>query len=126
MAYATYDYYVEEFYGSSIPNEDDFLKAIKKAGAYLDSFTFGRISQENTEEYPVIKDCACDMAETVYNMLGGSGNKREKKSESTDGYSVTYVTESTDGISTEYVLKNKLYSIVKMYLMNTGLLSLEC
>lgn len=126
MLYATYEYYVEDFYGSAIPNEDVFLKAIKKASTYLDSFTFGRISKENVEEYSVIKDCACDMAEAVYNTLGSSGNKREKKSENTDGYSVTYVTENTDGISVEYTLKNKLYSIAKMYLMNTGLLSLEC
>lgn len=121
MVYATFAYYVETYYGTAIP-EESFKKAIRKASQYIDHFTFGRITEENAEEYPTLPDCACDMAEAVYKMLGSSGTEKEKKSENTDGYSVTYVTECVDGQSKEAVLKKKLLSIAKLYLSETGLL----
>lgn len=53
------------------------------------------------------------------------GTKKEKKSENNDGYSVTYVTEGTDNKTVEEKLNKKLYSIAQVYLLSTGLLSLE-
>lgn len=50
---------------------------------------------------------------------------KEKKSEDNDGYSVSYVTERADGQDAAEAMKNKMYGIVKCYLMNTGLLSFE-
>ena len=125
MAYADYEYYKETYLGRLIPG-DAFPRAIKKASQYIDYFTFGRITKENASDYGTLSDCACDMAEAVYIMTGNSGNGREKKSESIDVYSVSYVTENTDGNSLEDALRRKLYSIAKVYLLNTGLLSLEC
>lgn len=121
MVYATYQYYVETYCGTAVP-EDVFPRVIRKASQYIDYFNFGRITEENVDEYPILPDCACDMAEAVYKMLESSENGREKKSEDTDGYSVTYVTEGVDGQSKEEVLKKKLFSIAKLYLSETGLL----
>lgn len=122
MVYATYEYYTETYFGTAIP-ETVFPRMIRKASQYIDYFTFGRLSEENVDSYPTLPDCACDMAEVIYKMTEGSpGVGREKKSENTDGYSVTYVTESVDGQSKEDVLKKKLYSIAKLYLLETGLL----
>ena len=121
MVYATYDYYLTEYHGTAIP-EDVFLRVIKRAGQYIDYFTFGRIAEEEVGNYSFLPDCACEMAEEIYNLQENPANKGEKKSENTDGYSVTYVTEGVDGQSKEEVLKKKLYSIAKLYLSETGLL----
>lgn len=121
MVYATYEYYVEEYYGTAIPDEV-FQRVIRKASQYIDHFTFERITEENVDEYQALPDCACDMAEAIYKMSVSSGAEKEKKAENTDGYSVTYVTECVDGQSREEVLKKKLYSIAKLYLSGTGLL----
>ena len=51
-----------------------------------------------------------------------------KKSETTDGYSVTYVTEVSDGTDWTALLGQKMYQICRRYLLHTGLLSrsLKC
>lgn len=121
MAYATYEHYVAVYGGEVIP-EPAFPKMIRKASRYIDTFTFGRIKKENEKDYPMLPDCACDMAEAIYNMVGSTGKAKEKKSESTDGYSVSYVTELSDGTPAEETLRRKLYTIAKVYLQGTGLL----
>lgn len=126
MVYATYQHYKDEYCGTAIPSEKEFQNVIRKASQHIDNFTFGRITEENAGEYASLPDCACDMAETIYNLTGSTGKMKEKKSESIDGYSVTYVTEGTDGNPAEKTLQKKLYSIARVYLLNTGLLSLEC
>lgn len=121
MVYATYEYYVEEYGGTAIP-EEAFNKAIRKASRYIDQFTFGRITEENMDAFPALPDCACDMADAIYKSSDKNDSEREKKSENTDGYSVTYVTENVDGKPVEEMLRKKLYAIAGVYLMNTGIL----
>ena len=118
MAYATYDYYKNAFFGSMIPCEI-FPRCINLAGKYIDQFTFERIT--DPENITGLEDCACEMAETIYQMRFKNESK-EKKSENIDGYSVTYVTEMTDGQASEDVLCRKLYDICKLYLAGTGLM----
>lgn len=125
MVYATYEYYTDKYYGATVP-KDTFPKMIAKASQYIDYFTFGRITEENVEEFSSLSACACEMAEVIYRMQGNDGIEREKKSESTDGYSVSYVTEGADGETAEDTLKKKLYAIAEIYLMTTGLLYLGC
>lgn len=121
MIYADYNYYSNDYGGVIIP-EVEFKRVIKKVSRYIDRFTFGRITEGEISNYPPLPDCACEMAETVYRMQGSSGTEKEKKSEEIDGYSVTYVTEGKEGELAEDRLKNKLYSIAELYLINTGLL----
>ena len=125
MVYATYDYYAEQYYGTLIPDKY-FQQAIKKASQYIDYFTFDRITEEDTEMYPSIPACACEMAEVIYKWTASEIQSRQVKSENTDGYSVTYTTECMDGEIAEDVMKKKLYSIAKTYLLMTGLLYLGC
>ena len=119
MVYATYDYYEDE-YGGSVLSDTDFPYFVRKASAYIDQFTFGRINEGNVNKFPSLPACTCDIAEMIFFAKVKDG--KEKKSEITDGYSVTYVTEGTDGMIAEEKLKRKLYSIAKLYLINTGLL----
>lgn len=121
MIYVTYEYYAGIYRGDVIP-DTVFPKMIRKASQYIDTFTFGRITEANKEKYPTLPDCACDMAEAIFNTVGSSGKAKEKKSENTDGYSVSYVTELTDGTPAEETLRRKLYAIARVYLQNTGLL----
>lgn len=124
MVYVGYEYYKNEYYGTAIP-EEIFPRMAMKASRYIDYFTFDRLVDEDTSQYPILQVCTCEMADLIYGSES-SASKREKKSENIDGYSVSYVTEATDGQLMEDVLKKKLYSIAKRYLMNTGLLCLEC
>ena len=121
MEYASFEYYAGVYGGNVIPGAA-FTRMIGKASRYIDSFTFGRITEANMDKFPTLPDCACEMAEAVYNMVGKSGKDKEKKSEITDGYSVTYVTEGVDGAVAEETLCRKLYAIARVYLLNTGLL----
>lgn len=123
-AYADYTYYTDTFGGNLIPKET-FDRSVKMAGRYIDRFTFGRITDENRDEIKGLQDCACDMAESVYKMLyssaaaSGSG---EKKSETIDGYSVSYVTAQKDGEDISVALTRNLYALATLYLSGSGLL----
>ena len=94
---------------------------LKAEMSIRDRFTFDRLKNESYDN--VVKNCLCDMAETIYKVERQSDEK-VKKSENTDGYSVSYVTEIADGQDVHEVLRKKLYGIAECYLMNTGLLYL--
>lgn len=109
--YVDYEYYVKAFLGTAIP-ESSFPALEKKAEAFLNRITFGRVKR--LPEIPnEVKDAICAMAE--YNF------REDKKtpgvrSENIDGYSVSY------GDSTETSRNAELYSVAKNYLSDTGLL----
>lgn len=118
-AYATYRYYVEEYGGTAIP-EADFAKCIRQASSYIDYYTMNRITAP--DRVANLKDCACEMAEAAYDVLY-KNNGEVKKSENTDGYSVSYVTEVSDGGDRTELLRCKLYQICRRYLLHTGLMN---
>ena len=93
--------------------------------ATIDQYTLNRITVP--EAVPGLKDCACEMTEAVFDVCYRDGGQ-VKKSETTDGNSVTYVTEVSDGIDRTELLGQKMYRICGRYLLNTGLLSrsLKC
>ena len=99
----------------------NFQKVRRKQKHISKNITHGKLTAENVSEYENVKDCICEMAETVFQY---SPEKKEKKSESIDGYSVSYVTETTDGDNSVAMMKRKLYSIARYWLLNTGLLYL--
>lgn len=116
-----YEYYMSEFGGEEIP-EEKFKRISKLAKTYLEQFTHNRV-KEDTENTEKVQDCICEMCETIYlTMYKNEG--AEKKSESTDGYSASYVTEQQDGEDKNAMLQKKLYRIAQNYLANTGLLYL--
>lgn len=119
MAMVDYIYYIGEYGGNAVP-EEEFSKSEKKAEVYLKNITHGKLTEENVSECENAKDCICDMTETVFRC--SKEKNREKKSENIDGYSVSYVTETTDGEDSVTAMKKKLYSIARYWLMNTGLL----
>ena len=112
--YVTYDFYSKTF-GSLIP-EDDFPKIGAEAEAAISYLTYvnGDIFAKEDSR---VKLAVCAAAEVIYNSKQNNGTSRSAgiKSESNDGYSVTYVTEAA--------LRKKVAEAVRLYLLPTGWLS---
>lgn len=110
-----YDFYSMNYGGDKVP-ENEWDRLALKAEQRLKSFSFGRIPEEwDGQSWENLAKCAvCEMVEQLHRIEQRNGIT----SENNDGYSVTY--EKTER-STEEVL----YQIAKVYLVNTGLLSLE-
>lgn len=121
VRYADLAFYMTEYGGNIIPNEQ-FQRVITRASTYIKAITFSRVDENNIPEE--VKAAVCAVAEVIYKAE--SSTKGEKKSENTDGYSVTYVTEQTDGEIKEVILRKKQYAAAYPYLVLTGLLSRGC
>lgn len=119
--YADYVFYVTEFAGNIIPNEE-FQRVIAKASAYIKNITFSRVDESNVPEE--VKAAACAVAEVIYKAE--SSTEGEKKSETVGKLSVSYVTEQADGQIKEKVLRKKQYAAAYPYLATTGLLYRGC
>ena len=124
MGYVDYAFYSQTF-GNNIP-EADFSKAETKAEAAISYLTYVNGDIFATEDDRV-KLAVCAAAETIYysekQTSATGGNGAGIKSESNDGYSVTYVTEAQDGQTAEEALRKKIAEAVRVYLLPTGWLS---
>ena len=119
--YVNYDFYSQTF-GNTIP-EEDFTKAEAKAEAAISYLTYvnGDIfAAENSN----VKLAVCAAAEVIYlqeqQTSAAGGSAAGKKSESNDGYAVTYVAEGQDGQTAEELLRKKVYEAIRLYLLPTG------
>lgn len=109
MAYADYEFYRDNFHGNM--NEADFLKYSGTASDFIDSATFGRITQEIMNDTVISEKikracCACAEAAQKHEYGAGSGISQEKTGE----HSVSYAQVS----HSEYT--KALYGIAKTYL----------
>lgn len=110
--YADYTYYQNEYRGTKV-DEKTFGENLKWATALVDMVTFGRI--ERLEEIPdCVKDAVCCAVEKYadYQKL----RAQELKSESNDGYSVTY-----SDAGKESDMRQEVIADMKIYLSGTGL-----
>ena len=109
-----YRFYQDTYGGGNIP-ESSWKRLEQKAVQRIDDYTFGRTDCEWTGmAWENRAKCAvCEMAEILYSIdkMGG------KKSENTDGYSVSFESSTT--------LQRKLYGIAGIYLACTGLMDFE-
>lgn len=117
--YADYDFYVEVYHGKM--NEADFERNAPSASQYIRAMTYNRSDDFEGEE---LKYAVCESADVLYElsekMRTNSGG--EKKSENTDGYSVSYVVERKDGETVVELEGRKIGSIIRKWLLPTGLL----
>ena len=120
--YVSYEFYTETF-GTLIP-EKDFPRVEAEAEAVISYLTYvnGDIFAKEDSR---VKHAVCAAAEVVYNskQSNGASGSAGVKSESNDGYSVTYVTEAQDGQTAEAALRKKIAEAVRLYLLPTGWLS---
>ena len=122
--YVNYSFYTGSF-GDMIPRAD-WSKVEPKAEAAISYLTYvnGDIFAVENDN---VKLAVCAAAEVIYNnekqTSAAGGSAAGKKSESNDGYSVTYVTEAQDGQTAEEALRKKIYEAIRLYLLPTGWLS---
>ena len=113
--YTNYEYYKTQYHGEQIKSENDFKRAEINAEAFLDFVTFGRIAV--LEVIPdAVHNAICSVSEAI--ALREEKNAYSVKSESNDGYSVSY----GDAIS-DNAFRSELYAVVQRYLGNTRLLN---
>lgn len=65
MQEVIYNYYTDHYGGRVIP-ENEFSYVIKKAEIYLHMFTFDQLEGHPYDN--IVKNCLCDMAETIYKV----------------------------------------------------------
>lgn len=117
--YVSYDFYKKAF-GGIIPAES-FPRAEMQAEAHIRALTYINGDIFATES-DTIMVAVCAAAEVIY-QHEKAGSTTGLRSESNDGYSVSYVTEAQDGQTTEEVLRKKVYEAIRLYLLSTGWLS---
>ena len=108
MAYADYLYYRDTYHGS-LP-EEEFERLSRRASAYLDQVTFGRITSAWAAGEPV-KDACCAVADEMFRAENPGTTSR-----TVGAWSETYV--STESRTPQ----QRLYDAAVLHLSMTGLL----
>lgn len=89
-AYADYAYYRDSFHGSAV-SETDFPGLAVKASVFIDRLTFNRLrSAETIPDEAKMATCAVAERIQIAEKSGALSVDVSKKSENTDGYSVTF------------------------------------
>lgn len=124
--YTSYNYYESGYLMGRDPklSEDEFPLWEKQAERVLNQYTFSRLASNFGLITDDVKDCACELAELLYQADKSTQQAVEQggilQSYSNDGESGTFdVSQST---FTEEGKAKKTREIVYRYLGNTGLL----
>lgn len=124
--YAEYEFYQGVYHGER--GFLDFDRNILPVTQYIRYLTMGKADHYTGEE---LKYAACEAVDILCEASDKKVRvkKAEKKSETTDGYSVSYVTEGKDGETTEELenrrveaVKQRMRAAVQKWLLPTGLL----
>lgn len=105
MGYVDYNFYVNDYYGDTIP-ESSFLKYCDKAESYLHQFTYRRLAAKLPTKRGTakqVKKCICELAEQLYALeqylksttIQEDGKTKMVKSVSAGSESVTYAGSDT-------------------------------
>lgn len=126
--YVDYTFYTGTYGGTM--SEQDFARYEPRAEAYIRYFLFSKASIMEQEPVIGLQMAVCAVSDVLYGYYtakasrtaqGGSG--AAVKSESNDGYSVTYAVEQADGETEETYLRKKAYDVAYLYLLPLGLLN---
>lgn len=125
-----FNYYQDMFLGKAI-KEEDFDRFSRKAERFVAYATVNKAILTNEEILNSVKECICELAECyasfdkIEKQALGEGEKIIT-SESVGTWSASYDTSAqrtSIDIATDVTQRDKkLYSIVKQYLVHTGLL----
>lgn len=115
--YADYPFYTDQYHGRM--DKADFQRHILTASQYIRYLTRGRSDEYEGDE---LKYATCESADALYLASKSLSGPGEKKSENTDGYSVSYVTQGKDGETIEELSNRKMNGVIRKWLLPTGLL----
>lgn len=124
--YVNYGYYESKYLLGREPTvpEDDFMFWEKQTERVLNQHTFGRLTVDTELLTDEVKDCACELAELLYQADKSAQQAAAQggvlQSYSNDGESGTF--DLSQSTFTEEGKAKKIGEIVHRYLGNTGLL----
>ena len=126
MIYADYTYYVSEFRGTLIA-EEDFDAAALRASLFLDYYTMNRAKQQ--PELEALKLACCALAEEYHTIITAARQQSqtmagdgEMQSQTVGGYSVTYRSRGEALSEASAQAQSRLAQVARQYLAHTGLL----
>ena len=111
-----YQFYRNDFGGFRIP-EENFTFYERKAAAYINAVTFGRITDDNITDD--VRYAVCDAADQYFKAEKNKAVSEGISMERVDDYQISYTNGGTDGVA---AAESSLRSSVKFWLGNTGLL----
>ena len=117
--YAEYDFYLNDYKGSAIPDAPSYDRVAVEASAYIDYITHNRIKVEELPEAVKgkVKMAQCAVADVCYKQAQDDV-ANVVSSESVGNHSVTYAVSKASFKQREH----EKYSKAKTYLHGTGLL----
>lgn len=124
--YVNYGYYESKYLLGREPTvpEDDFMFWEKQTERALNQHTFGRLTTDTELLTDEVKDCACELAELLYQADKSTQQVIAQggvlQSYSNDGESGTF--DLSQSTFTEEGKAKKISEIIHRYLGNTGLL----
>ena len=124
--YVNYGYYESKYLLGREPTvpEDDFMFWEKQTERVLNQHTFGRLTADTELLTDEVKDCACELAELLYQADKSAQQAVAQggvlQSYSNDGESGTF--DLSQSTFTEEGKAKKIGEIIHRYLGNTGLL----
>lgn len=124
--YVNYGYYESKYLLGREPTvpEDDFMFWEKQTERVLNQYTFGRLTADTGLLTDEVKDCACELAELLYQADRSAQQAAVQggvlQSYSNDGESGTF--DLSQSTFTEEGKAKKISEIIHRYLGNTGLL----
>lgn len=124
--YVNYGYYESKYLLGREPTvpEDDFMFWEKQTERVLNQYTFGRLTADTELLTDEVKDCACELAELLYQADRSAQQAAVQggvlQSYSNDGESGTF--DLSQSTFTEEGKAKKISKIIHRYLGNTGLL----
>lgn len=124
--YVNYGYYESKYLLGREPTvpEDDFMFWEKQTERVLNQYTFGRLTADTELLTDEVKDCACELAELLYQADKSAQQAAVQggvlQSYSNDGESGTF--DLSQSTFTEEGKAKKISEIIHRYLGNTGLL----
>lgn len=120
--YLDFDEYKE--LGGTISKDMPFNLLEFKARKYVDKYTFGRLIDLD-EQCEEVKGCIYELIETLLEYQNTNTNIEKTTngiaSESTDGYSVTYINNTADAQNITKGKEAKVVDIIYTYLANCKL-----
>lgn len=127
MAYADYEFYVKE-YGGKLISEEDFPGLANRAAVYIDTVTMGASKRAAGDKLYMVKISNCALAE-----IGQDEERLNMATYSTEGtvtsetvgsWSRSYGSKSASSDTVDYLLKRKQDALL-LYLGPLGMLKIK-
>ena len=113
MIYADFNYYLNNYGGTNISDEQQFRRFASAASSEIDSVTFGNVSLSDA-----VKQCCCEIVDIIYDYESTSGKSIMYESEKVGDYSVKYLS----GTLRNAKKSEDIYAIINRRLMSSGMI----